>query len=370
MKNKLLFTLIIMAVGTVSFIYPQADFNNGEMGIYVNQYGRVRIYDSADSMMVDRLSILVSGATNEVFDYKTDAENATAISELTNPTLGAYESNVTTNNAYSGAPPDVTIDQSQIMWDTGGYALIRFGVLNNESSALSARLGLEIIPTIYNSYDKNIVNYDATTKIVSFTAIDTSFEVGIKFLNQSLIRLHSVNDYENYGPSDEQFYTLMTTAGFTVPDTATGGDPTLVTVVSTGTINIASGASEVLYIGVAVGKDSTEMVANMAALEDTAYLDISPYETGLVPEFISLAQNYPNPFNPETSIEFAMDKADNINLTVFNLLGKQVATLANGHYDKGIHNVKFSGNHLTSGVYFYTLETSDQSLTRKMILMK
>jgi len=84
----------------------------------------------------------------------------------------------------------------------------------------------------------------------------------------------------------------------------------------------------------------------------------------------SLSQNYPNPFNPSTEINFTLAKSGNITLKVYNLLGSEVATLADGFMEAGKHLVKFNAKDLTSGVYFYTIKADNFTSTRKMMLMK
>jgi hypothetical protein len=91
-----------------------------------------------------------------------------------------------------------------------------------------------------------------------------------------------------------------------------------------------------------------------------------------VPERYSLSQNYPNPFNPVTKIRFDVPKMTKITLKVFNIIGQEVATLANNEsVTPGTKEVTFDGAKLTSGVYFYNITSSDgYSETRKMILIK
>lgn len=88
------------------------------------------------------------------------------------------------------------------------------------------------------------------------------------------------------------------------------------------------------------------------------------------PTEFSLNQNYPNPFNPTTTIGFTLSTAGEIDLTIYNILGGKVSTLANGHYTAGAHTVDFNGVDLPSGTYFYTLQANGQQETKKMILMK
>lgn len=84
----------------------------------------------------------------------------------------------------------------------------------------------------------------------------------------------------------------------------------------------------------------------------------------------SLLQNYPNPFNPSTEISFSLAKSGNVTLTVYNILGSEVAKLVNGFMEAGKHSVNFNAKDLTSGVYLYTIKTDNFTATKKMILTK
>ncbi len=90
-----------------------------------------------------------------------------------------------------------------------------------------------------------------------------------------------------------------------------------------------------------------------------------------LPTQFELKQNYPNPFNPGTVIEFTLPKSTRVTLKVYNLLGEEVATLLeNQHLTPGTHRVDFRAHSLTSGVYFYKLQTPEYSQIRKMCLLK
>lgn len=83
-----------------------------------------------------------------------------------------------------------------------------------------------------------------------------------------------------------------------------------------------------------------------------------------------LQQNFPNPFNPTTQIRFSLAEQSQVTLKVYNVLGKEIATLVNDVKSAGVHEVSFNGTGLASGVYFYTLQAGKQSQTHKMILIK
>jgi hypothetical protein len=84
----------------------------------------------------------------------------------------------------------------------------------------------------------------------------------------------------------------------------------------------------------------------------------------------TLTQNYPNPFNPSTIIKFQIPKSGFVNLTVFDVLGKEVQTLVNQQLSPGTYSVDFDGSTLPSGIYYYRLESGSFTETKKMVLIK
>jgi hypothetical protein len=88
------------------------------------------------------------------------------------------------------------------------------------------------------------------------------------------------------------------------------------------------------------------------------------------PETMYLEQNYPNPFNPTTAIIYQLSVVSFVTLKVFDVLGREVATLVNEVNQPGIHGVRWDGSAFPSGVYFYSLQTGDFRSTRRMLLIK
>ena len=84
----------------------------------------------------------------------------------------------------------------------------------------------------------------------------------------------------------------------------------------------------------------------------------------------TLAQNYPNPFNAQTNFNFTLPVASNVTLTVFDMLGREVATVVNGAMNAGSHTVNWSATGLASGVYMYTLNAGEFSKTNKLLYLK
>ncbi|NUN10109.1 MAG: T9SS type A sorting domain-containing protein [Ignavibacteriaceae bacterium] len=88
------------------------------------------------------------------------------------------------------------------------------------------------------------------------------------------------------------------------------------------------------------------------------------------PVSFTLNQNYPNPFNPATTISYNLSGRANVSLKVFDMLGREVASLVNGVKEAGNHTVSFDASNLTSGLYVYRLDAGSQTATRKMMLVK
>ena len=96
---------------------------------------------------------------------------------------------------------------------------------------------------------------------------------------------------------------------------------------------------------------------------------VEPIDQTLPGEF-HLNQNYPNPFNPATTIEFSIAKAGAVRLSVYDMLGREVATLVDEAMEAGSYRVTFDARELPSGTYLYTLRSAGTSLTQKMVLLK
>lgn len=146
--------------------------------------------------------------------------------------------------------------------------------------------------------------------------------------------------------------------------------------------NSSQGSWEVVYVGLAgsegtisdVTADNTYLyvvtdkgiwrneIANLSSLGAAIFDNI--------PSGFFLSQNYPNPFNPSTVIEFVVPSSGFVSLKVYDVLGREVATLVDGRESAGTHSVVFNGSKLASGVYFYSLTAPGVQILRKMLLEK
>jgi enediyne biosynthesis protein E4 len=89
-----------------------------------------------------------------------------------------------------------------------------------------------------------------------------------------------------------------------------------------------------------------------------------------IPGKFTLEQNYPNPFNPATKIKFSVSHSSDVKITIYDVTGRIVTQLVNGEFNAGVYSADFDGSGISSGTYFYKMETPGYTETKKMILIK
>ncbi|MFZ1977349.1 MAG: T9SS type A sorting domain-containing protein [Bacteroidota bacterium] len=119
----------------------------------------------------------------------------------------------------------------------------------------------------------------------------------------------------------------------------------------------------------------TDVTATQDFVVSSEITSVPNVQSSSAPTTYSLAQNYPNPFNPTTQIRFNLSQMDKISLTVYNMLGQKIATLAEGEFQAGSYVVTWNGTNghgmtVSSGVYFYRLSGSSFVITKKMLMLK
>ncbi len=114
---------------------------------------------------------------------------------------------------------------------------------------------------------------------------------------------------------------------------------------------------------------SQEIKADDVTLEQVL-LATENIKVGAIPTKLFLDQNYPNPFNPSTMIRYGLPAPSDVKLTIHSLLGNQVKVVLDGTYDAGVYIFDFAAEDLPSGIYFYRLQTTMGTLTRRMTISK
>jgi hypothetical protein len=247
-----------------------------------------------------------------------------------------------------------------------------------------------------NSFSPKMVAWIASSAdTIGLYVIHNS--ASLKFINQPDGRITSTNWLNEYpqftDPPDDALlrdyaiYDLGPGAEAGTPDIVADRHPNLETDVP-GTF----GSSDVIYglskdefkFSYPTTKQAYTYAANSLPLGDlnwfpakkALWLTTDVEEAArVIPSAYLLLQNYPNPFNPTTTIEYQITKPANVSLVIFNLLGQKIKTLVQKNQPSGVYRVQWdgrdqSGNVIVSGVYLYQLQIGNETLTRKMIMIK
>ena len=117
-------------------------------------------------------------------------------------------------------------------------------------------------------------------------------------------------------------------------------------------------------------RDPTRAEYKLIVTTDTEISDPVAAEGEELPESFSVSENYPNPFNPSTTFHYSLPQTVNVDVAVFDMLGKRVQTITQGQQSAGTYTVRFDASSLASGMYFYQVRAGEFIQTRKMLLLK
>ncbi|HEX2982563.1 MAG TPA: T9SS type A sorting domain-containing protein, partial [Ignavibacteriales bacterium] len=113
-------------------------------------------------------------------------------------------------------------------------------------------------------------------------------------------------------------------------------------------------------------KSNDTLTKSITVIKNIGIVD----EMDIIPDVYSLSQNYPNPFNPTTVIRYGLPEAGQVELKIYDMLGREVETLVSDFRNAGMHEVKFNAAELSSGVYIYRIKSGSFVQTKKLMLIK
>ena len=203
----------------------------------------------------------------------------------------------------------------------------------------------------------------------------TPYFVGSALISHSNYHFRAINNAGNDGgwgiydgfTDSEKWQSI---SGGVSKTQAGAGDVSFV--VASGPFTINAGDTLNISFAVLAGNNLNELRSTLSYAKQKWNQIITSVNEDLQEHLsFNLYQNYPNPFNPKTSIKFTLPESDIITLRVYNLLGKEVATLINAQkFNPGSYEYNFDASNLPSGTYIYQIRTSKYQQTRKMVLIK
>ena len=135
----------------------------------------------------------------------------------------------------------------------------------------------------------------------------------------------------------------------------------------------ASATPDGIVSAVSDGVDTLEVHNSVFAVLVPVDVRVGPTASlseSALPAHFHISQNYPNPFNPTTVIQYEIPGRSHVTLTVYDILGRRVATLVNDFREAGRYNVMFNGRGLASGMYLYRLQAGNFVSVKKMLVIK
>ena len=318
----------------------------GHLGFYSNSYLDPDDYLTVTTTTDGKLTISTeSNSTLDVDIYLIDVNGSTQIKSATaygttdqlvfeNLGAGKYYVRLYRATGYGSYIVNASFETPSMANDTE---------LNNDySSASSISLNSKVTGHL-GYYSNSLTDYDdyyvlnlssATDSLYIRIDSETSLDADIYLLNNQQNQLSSAT---TYGNKDIIKYGAL----------------------SAGTYYIR--------IYRATGQGS---YALMCSLHDIVNPLTDVKENEIIPTTFSLSQNYPNPFNPSTTIKYDIPQTANVTLKVYDVLGNEITTLINENQTPGSYSVKFNAGNLSSGIYFYRIDTGSFSQVKKFILMK
>jgi len=396
---------VVTVVGTVNSVNTQTTgtqytIQDATGGIALYKGGTVVSYNVGDVLQVTGTVSFYNG-----LDELTPADITTGVMKLdSNKTIDPvvmtvgeylangekYESmliqlNGVTKTANSLAWPAPGNNQNLTIWDGKNEVLLRIdkdtqiddsaevvwpvnvkGVASQFTSAAPYSDGYQIIPNFYSDFTQNVAvpplpNFHLATPanntVVEITDSNATYSAtwnkAVDFNNDALIYQFVLLKTPTYSSSalNDTVFSFKGTQ-------ALGWLGTADTLTAKWTVKVK-------------GKEAS-LVSSVDTFTVTFVRKIvNGVNDNTIPNEFYVKQNYPNPFNPTTTISFGLHKESIVDLRVYNILGQEVAVLiANQMLKAGNQQVKFDASALASGTYIYRLQTPDQVVTKKMMLMK
>lgn len=364
MKKNLLFAAALSL--SAIHLFSQATFSTGAITVEISDYASLQLFTPDDVFQLDRASILVGTGSANVFDYWNDADVEEPTALVGNPAHSDFEIYGSTNNAFSGAAPDVIVSLNAYGWNNGGYVLLKFNIKNNEATPMDALAGLDIIPYINQEYGFDSVSYNLADEVIRFHR-GAQTNMGVKLLSAPLASIYSFEWFSDYSV-DTSYWTWMNYGSLQpLYASATADGPVTITAQAPVTLNPAESFD--VYYAFALGADEQTMLANIeeavlkynGLISSTRDLSVAGFELG---------QNQPNPFAQTTTISYQLPQKGQVSLKVYDMVGNEIAVLADASQEAGPHAVEFNAADLPAGFYYYTLRYEDVMKTGKMTLVR
>ncbi|MCC5933812.1 MAG: T9SS type A sorting domain-containing protein [Candidatus Cyclonatronum sp.] len=381
------FTLMLADIAEAQF-FPHND-STFAFVTTTNAFGRIQTYDggdgrwdSFDDKVIDRFYQMVGFNSNYVWNPNDDPDiNLIDTVYYAGEGDVMYFRELLMDNSFRSNPPfDIEVHTLVRLFKDEVYGLARLGVVRQAENEF--KLTALLRAKIFEEWGGETLEWDAASERLYI--FNNNAAIGIQALTADPVGvvLMDFDEYDSTDPArdnarDFARWDIMVEEDFPTSSITAGPDGGWAFMNFGDVSNIATGDTAYVWIAFTHGPDLDDvddrLDAAIAKAEDLGIIG-DPVSVGPegpdAPVRIALEQNYPNPFNPTTNIRFALEEAGHASLTVYDMLGRQVAVLVNERLSAGTHTFGFDAANLSSGVYLYRLQAGGQTMTRSMTLMK
>lgn len=287
---------------------------------------------------------------------------------------GNFISSAMRDNLAQIMIPITIVQKTKVYPGSGddGFIIFEYWLKNHTLENLSS-IYFGFLSDFDLSFSNDQINYEPGYEM-AWQKNSNGQSVGIIGLKNINGFSYLTNEENKTGFTHQQLFNTISTGTYSPIPTANSD---LMTVTKSGPFTIIPGDSVKIAFAIAVGSSASDLYSNALKARNRYNLstDVGDEEQGILPGEFTLHQNYPNPFNPTTTISFALDKRQNIELVVYNMLGQKVKLLYSGYVSAGTHRYEWdatddSGQKVASGVYFYRLAGETRVMSLKMTLLK
>ena len=335
---------------------------------FMDGISRLTIFNTPDA------EVVITSASGEQIGYQdsiafnnmSDAVHIIPLTGSFHPPIGydlpSDNYNIVLNN-YSTSSSKVLFDEELTMYD-----YIRYNVNNNEIDLFRySENGIKIVNPdnqVKNLELKTIIIEDSTSEKVFITkniGLTENDSINIKEKERSELVLNNYGSAKNY---ELRIVDLSENGQFVFEHSS-------IAITQNSGHQIVPDWSDLQNEPVKILID----LGNDGTIDDSIFVknqatNVDDQGSLLSPNNYNLAQNYPNPFNPVTTIKYSIPETGNVSLKVYDILGNEVAALVNEEKTQGVYSVTFDATNLSSGVYFYKLQSGSYVETKKMLLLK
>ncbi|MEW6050089.1 MAG: S8 family serine peptidase [Candidatus Zixiibacteriota bacterium] len=370
-----------LTTGTVDFsvsdfaqygLAPGSIYNLEGQGFRVNGSANL-LYEAG--IIVGRNSLQLAGSVRDSLGCYGPSAFAPveSLTQYIDPVDGGVHTSCQFADSRAKIAIPITVSQESMHYgtaDESGYVILKYHLVNRTLQTMT-EMHFGFLADFDISGQSDQVQLNSSLGMI-YQYSDIGPMVGIVALSEGATFTALSNSAGKVGLKSQEKYDLIASAVNSV-DASVIGDRMIA--VSFGPYTIPVGDSVEIAIALVGGMAVNELVTAAVRAEQRMGIPTAVDDDANVPESFSLHQNYPNPFNPSTTISFALPKASDIRLEVFNLLGERVRTLVSGSLAAGEHHIVWMGENdggqsVASGVYFYRLTGALGEQTRKMMLVK